>query len=84
MVKIYIKFYRCTCEHCVPQEKVENSKCCHEIPQLVALMEEVGGLQCVTDHPGFKAVCLDTWVLRANYHTYRSRYRNTPNATLNE
>ena len=30
--------------------------------------------QCITDHEGFQAVCLNLWVLQAAYVTYRYHY----------
>lgn len=42
--------------------KKEECFCCGEIPRCVDVTEE-SGIACITDHPGFKANCLDKYVL---------------------
>ena len=32
---------------------------------------------CITNHPGFKSVCLDVWVLQAAYFQYRQEHGTT-------
>ena len=29
---------------------------------------------CITEHPGFQAVCLDRWVLQAAWYQYKQQY----------
>ena len=31
-------------------------------------------LQCITEHPGFRSVCLDRYVLETAYYQYRQQY----------
>ena len=33
--------------------------------------------QCITQHPGFTAVCLNKWVLRTAWHQYKQQYTNS-------
>jgi len=39
------------------------------------LMEQAGS-SCITTHPGFQSVCLDTFVLQTAYLQYRQQYGN--------
>ena len=47
--------------------------CCSEITEMMnkRSTEEVG---CITLHPGFQSVCLNTWVLQTAYYSYRQQY----------
>ena len=46
--------------------------------QITNKMDEVEDLEergtCITDHPGFAAVCLNVWVLQTAYHPYLQRH----------
>ncbi len=56
---------------------LKESVCCKEIDQVVHKMDEYeDDLNCITDHPGFKAGCLDKWVLDIAYYHYRQDYGN--------
>ena len=53
--------------------------CCQEIREIREKnkkVSEVENLQisCITDNPGFKAVCLNRWVLEASWFQYRQQY----------
>ena len=49
--------------------------CCREVERFMEKMQEDNiDQQCVTLHPGFSAVCLNTWVLQAAYFNYRQKY----------
>ena len=40
-------------------------------------MEQFGSIasiQCITEHDGFEAVCLNIWVLQAAFFSYRQKY----------
>ena len=54
--------------------------CCKEIAQVVEKMDgyEAEQLDCITDHPRFKAVCLDVWVLETAYFQCRCGRRFVP------
>ena len=53
--------------------------CCHEVEVVkekieVFSEEENTTINCITDHPGFKTVCLDRYVLETAYLNYRQQY----------
>ena len=53
--------------------------CCKEVAQVDAKLSELATdsgtiVSCITDHPGFAAVCLNTYVLQAAYFEYRQHY----------
>ena len=35
--------------------------------------EEVVGMKCITNHPGFDAVCLNQWSLELASHSFKTR-----------
>ena len=37
-------------------------------------------VQCITDHPGFEAVCLNVWVLQSAYFQFRAGVWNKYNS----
>ena len=50
---------------------VAECLCCCEIPVVV---EKKDTTECIIQHPGFEAVCLNVWVLQTAYHSYRQHY----------
>ena len=49
--------------------------CCCEVQTVVMKKKEnVSEISCITDHEGFKSVCLNVWVLQAAYSSYRYHY----------
>jgi hypothetical protein len=50
--------------------------CCKEISKVTDVIEELndGQLTCITSHPGFDPVCLNTYVLQTAYCQYRQQY----------
>jgi len=62
--------------------KVDECICCCAINETVQKCQEVAtcGLgevpKCITEHPGFAAVCLDMWNLQAVYKGYCQHYGN--------
>lgn len=53
--------------------------CCQEINEILEKNQKVSEVEniqirCITDNPGFKAVCLNRWVLEAAWHQYRQQY----------
>lgn len=53
--------------------------CCHEVNKIgqknqIVSKEENLTLGCITDNPGFKAVCLNRWVLEAALYQYQQQY----------
>ena len=67
---------RCQCTHCVIQPTALECVCCREIPEIVSKLAEVTtvDIHCITEHPGFRPVCLDVWVLQAAYFEYRQHF----------
>ena len=61
-------------------DRESESVCCLEISHCVTLNEEAGQIEripiptCITDNPGFQAVCLNHWVLRVSWNHYRQQY----------
>ena len=57
----------------------EEYVCCMEITEVVEKLKELGdpNLVCITSHPGFSPVCLNTWVLQTYYYQYRQDYGTT-------
>ena len=61
---------RCTCGNCQVMGRAEACVCCREIEavqnkniEAVTSGECEDPPQCITQHPGFHAVCLNRWVL---------------------
>jgi len=53
---------------------VEESVCCMEQEKVRDRKEKQAGIQCVVDHAGFEAVCLNEDVLETAYYSYRQHY----------
>lgn len=47
--------------------------CCKETKVLLELMKN-DEVECITDHPGFEPVCLNTYVLDTAYNQYKQQY----------
>ena len=55
--------------------------CCQEITQIKnTLLAAVGDVEqepsCITQHPGFLAVCTNKWVLQTAWYQYEQQYRD--------
>ena len=64
-------------------DRAEECVCCHEIPQVVNKNMEVFETDklvtkpdCITDNPGFEAVCLNHWVLQVAWFHYKQGNNN--------
>ena len=70
--------FRCECSQCEVMATEQECKSCTEIQEVRDKMEEVEDPEergtCITEHPGFPAVCLNVWVLQTAYHAYVQRY----------
>ena len=76
--------FRCNCGHCV-RELLQNTfecYCCCELEGCIKVMESEEVLQdfppgttlnCVTEHPGFNAVCLQKWSLKQSAWQYKTK-----------
>lgn len=47
--------------------------CCKETKVLLELMKN-DEVECITDHPGFEPVCLNTYALDTAYNQYKQKY----------
>ncbi|XP_028416038.1 uncharacterized protein LOC114539600 [Dendronephthya gigantea] len=72
----------CNCGNCNVDllTNPKECKCCHEIADcLIEMQDEVVVSQlgkqpnCITDHPGFNAVCLNRWSLQLSASQYQTR-----------
>ena len=82
--KAYFKL-RCNCGSCQRLNRVEECVCCSEIDCVVAKNNEAveaEGLNeppvCITQHPGFNAVCLNHRVLQTAWYQYKQQYHEGP------
>ena len=60
-------------------EAVEEYRCCQERDVLMAKIEEYSAqteqeCHCIVQHPGFRSVCLDQYVLDTAYLQYRQEH----------
>ena len=55
-------------------DREEECACCHEIEQDNEKIKPAQPFTCITDNPGFHAVCLDIWVLQAAWFGYKQQY----------
>ena len=65
-------------------DREEQCVCCREIEQAANKNQEVMEYpeptlpyDCITDNPGFHAVCLDRWVLQAAWLDFKQQYGST-------
>ena len=82
--KISIGNSRCECGSCQRLNRVVECVCCAEIDCVLAKNNEAveaEGLAeppvCVTQHPGFHAVCLNHWVLQTAWYQYKQQYQDS-------
>ena len=66
---------RCSCGHCAPMPLPGKCRCCAEINVISDLLEK-DGVQCITDHQGFKPVYLNPYVLKTAYNQYNHEIPN--------
>lgn len=74
---------RCSCGNCQVAllQNAYEAKCCREIEKCVEACEraevliDTGGKAplCVTQHPGFRPVCLEKWSLKQSASKYKTR-----------
>lgn len=53
--------------------EIIQCNCCHESDEIVAKLEG-SEAQCITQHEGFDAVCLNPYVLEVAYYQYRQQH----------
>ena len=74
--------HRCKCGNC-NTELLENPKeccCCAEISKCATVLSDKEVLEavgeqplCITQHPGFDALCLNTWCLEVASGSFKTR-----------
>jgi len=62
--------------------KSEECFCCSEIDRCQEKLEELDeeewqACMCITEHPGFKTVCLDIWVLETAAVGFKTRQKRS-------
>ena len=77
-------FPRCECGHCQIMDSVHESVCCKEIDEIASLCmqmvvegEAAEAPLCITDHPGFLAVCTNKYVLCTAWFQYKQQYKDS-------
>ena len=79
-----VLLFRCTCDNCQIMDRREECICCQEIEEVLntnlnAVFE--GDISetptCITQHPGFLAVCTNKWVLRTAWFQYKQQYQDS-------
>lgn len=45
-------------------------------------LESDTAIKCITEHPGFRTVCLDIWVLQTAYFHYRQEHGHMADANV--
>ena len=72
---------RCTCEICQIMDR--NTECvfCQEVDAILGTILSAATegdteqpVTCITQHPGFRAVCTNKWVLRTAWYQYKQQY----------
>lgn len=58
-----------SCGHCMQMPLAKECVCCKETRVLLVLIEN-DEVECITDHPGFEPVCLNTYVLDTAHNQY--------------
>lgn len=75
---IIILIVRCTCTKCETMMTAVECRCCFRVDRVREKMEDYdetrSRLGCITEHPGFHTVCLDSYVLETAYLQYRQQY----------
>ena len=71
--------YRCKCGNCDTMVTETECICCTEYEKI---LEKLEGRKCITQHPGFEAVCLNVWALETAWYGYNTDYMNTSHASL--
>ncbi len=56
-----------------------SSVCCCEVAKVWAEVDNFvsntrQAIDCIVDHPGFAAICLNPWSLRIAYRQYKDRF----------
>ena len=93
--QIILFYYRCNCKKCSVQNLAtwEECYCCCELEEckesltseiVVQDLVTTDNITCVTQHPGFKPVCLEKWSLRMAAWTYKTKRKERYKQKSNE
>ena len=83
--KVFPFFRRCSCENCQVMDTERECLCCSSSeyqPTMTKLTDNVylfgknTRFGCMTNHPGFQAVCLNPFVLSVACLQYKQVYDN--------
>ena len=74
--------FRCVCGLCESMATEKECRCCLENDNVRAVVEDIDeedlessqDITCVTQHPGFKAICLNRYSLDMSYYAYKQHY----------
>ena len=67
----------CRCTNCDVMDTLQECRCCKEFQELL-VDDKFESINCITEHPHFNDICLQTHVLEAAYMQNR-RYNNRYN-----
>ena len=81
--------HRCRCESCQIMDRNIERVCCQEVLEVANKNAEVydklhppAPYQCITDNPGFQAVCLNPWILQVAWYQYKQMLLKDQNTRL--
>ncbi|XP_033756771.1 P2X purinoceptor 7-like [Pecten maximus] len=69
----------CSCSFCFSMPTVEERKCCHDID---ILQDKLENIECITQHEGFTANCLNMHVLETSFYEFAEEYGNVPQENI--
>ena len=74
-----MRVYRCSCGNCKLMPTIQESICCRTIEEVDRKRTDIEDttLHCITEHPGFKSICLDRWVLETTGLEVNQHYGST-------
>lgn len=72
---LMFSLFRCQCGNCASMATFRECVCCKEIAPMAAMIESMS-VPCIIQHPGFRTVCLDIYVLQTAYYHYRQQYHH--------
>ncbi|XP_033725199.1 uncharacterized protein LOC117315163 [Pecten maximus] len=69
----------CSCSFCFSMPTVEERKCFHDID---ILQDKLESIECITQHEGFTANCLNMHVLETSLYEFAEEYGNVPQENI--
>ncbi|XP_060072992.1 uncharacterized protein LOC132552815 [Ylistrum balloti] len=69
----------CDCRCCTILPTIAENRCCEELVRVRETRDDLPQqVRCITEHPGFRSVCLDIYVLLMAYYQYRVLHGEIP------